>query len=137
MEHTTLGASGLQVSRACLGPMMFGHGPDAPTSEPDSRRPPARLRHPGQRDDGHAARVRPVREGPLPGCSNWSGSQIVEAQWAARDIGGTPFISLQPRYSLNARQIEDDILPACQRQGLGTMIHSPLGGGVLTTRMTS
>jgi aryl-alcohol dehydrogenase-like predicted oxidoreductase len=66
------------------------------------------------------------------GCSNWTGSQIVEAQWAASTIGGTPFISLQPRYSLNVRRIEEDILPACRRQGLGTMIYSPLGGGVLT-----
>jgi aryl-alcohol dehydrogenase-like predicted oxidoreductase len=66
------------------------------------------------------------------GCSNWTGSQIVEAQWAARELGGTPFISLQPRYSLNARRIEEDILPTCQRHGLGTMIYSPLGGGVLT-----
>jgi len=38
MEYTTLGASGLQVSRPCLGAMMFGHGADAPTSEPDSHR---------------------------------------------------------------------------------------------------
>jgi aryl-alcohol dehydrogenase-like predicted oxidoreductase len=66
------------------------------------------------------------------GCSNWSGSQIVEAQWAAKDMGGTPFISLQPRYSLIDRRIEYDVLPACQRHGLGTMIYSPLGGGVLT-----
>jgi aryl-alcohol dehydrogenase-like predicted oxidoreductase len=66
------------------------------------------------------------------GCSNWTGSQIVEAQWAARELGSTPFISLQPRYSMNARRIEEDILPTCQRQGLGTMIYSPLGGGVLT-----
>jgi aryl-alcohol dehydrogenase-like predicted oxidoreductase len=66
------------------------------------------------------------------GCSNWSGSQIVEAQWAAKELGATPFISLQPRYSLNARRIEEDILPAAQRQGLGTMIYSPLGGGLLT-----
>src|ERR1700733_10788019 len=66
------------------------------------------------------------------GCSNWTGSQIIEAQWAAKDLGGTPFISLQPRYSLIARRIEDDVLPACQRQGLGTMIYSTLGGGVLT-----
>ncbi len=66
------------------------------------------------------------------GCSNWTGSQIVEAQWAAARIGGTPFVSLQPRYSLNARQIEADVLPACQRHGLGTMIYSPLSGGVLT-----
>jgi aryl-alcohol dehydrogenase-like predicted oxidoreductase len=66
------------------------------------------------------------------GCSNWTGSQIVEAQWAAEKIGGTPLISLQPPYSLVSRGIEEDVLPTCQRQGLGTMIYSPLGGGVLT-----
>jgi len=66
------------------------------------------------------------------GCSNWTGSQIVEAQWAAKELGATPFISLQPRYSLTARHIEEDVLPTCQRHGLGTMIYSPLGGGVLT-----
>ena len=66
------------------------------------------------------------------GCSNWLASQIVEAQWAAAKIGGTPFVSLQPRYSLTARRIEEDVLPTCQRQGLGTMIYSALGGGVLT-----
>src|ERR1700743_2686580 len=37
MEYTTFGASGLQVSRPCLGAMMFGHSPDAPTRESDSR----------------------------------------------------------------------------------------------------
>ncbi len=57
---------------------------------------------------------------------------MVEAQWAAEKLGATPFVSLQPRYSLNARQIEDDILPTAQRHGIGTMIYSPLGGGVLT-----
>jgi aryl-alcohol dehydrogenase-like predicted oxidoreductase len=66
------------------------------------------------------------------GCSNWTGSQIVESEWAAAKIGGTPFVSLQPPYSLTSRRIEDDVLPACQRHGLGTMIYSPLGGGVLT-----
>jgi aryl-alcohol dehydrogenase-like predicted oxidoreductase len=216
MEYTTLGASGLQVSRPCLGAMMFGYGPDAPTSEPDSRRivdayletggnfiDTANIYTGGESEEvvGRAIKARrddvvlatkgygPIGTGPNTtglsrkyltraleaslrrldtdyidlyqchrpdpgtpisetmatlhgfvqsgkvrylGCSNWSGSQIVEAQWAARDIGGTPFISLQPRYSLNARRIEDDILPACQRQGLGTMIYSPLGGGVLT-----
>ena len=216
MEYTNLGASGLQVSRPCLGTMMFGHSPVAPTSEPDSRRiidayleaggnfiDTANIYTGGESEEvvGRAIKDRrddvvlatkgygPIGTGPNTmglsrkyltraleaslrrlgtdyidlyqchrpdpgtpvsetmatlhgfvqagkvrylGCSNWTGSQIVEAQWAARDIGGTPFISLQPRYSLNARRIEDDILPACQRQGLGTMIYSPLGGGVLT-----
>ena len=66
------------------------------------------------------------------GCSNWTGSQLVEAQWSAARMSGTPFISLQPRYSLTARGIEEDVLPTCQRHGIGTMIYSPLGGGVLT-----
>jgi aryl-alcohol dehydrogenase-like predicted oxidoreductase len=66
------------------------------------------------------------------GCSNFTGSQIVEAQWAASRQNGVPFISLQPRYSLIARDIETDILPACGRQGLGTLVYSPLGGGMLT-----
>jgi aryl-alcohol dehydrogenase-like predicted oxidoreductase len=66
------------------------------------------------------------------GCSNWTGSQMVEAQWAAERIAGSPFISLQPPYSLISRGIEEDVLPTCQRHGLGTMIYSPLGGGVLT-----
>ena len=75
-----------------------------------------------------------VRSGKVRyiGCSNFTGSQIVEAQWAAARNHGTPFISLQPRYSLIARDIEGDVLPAAQRHGLGTMIYSPLGGGVLT-----
>jgi aryl-alcohol dehydrogenase-like predicted oxidoreductase len=66
------------------------------------------------------------------GCSNFSGSQIVEAQWAAAKAASTPFISLQPPYSLVARDIETDTLPTCIRHGVGTLVYSPLGGGVLT-----
>lgn len=66
------------------------------------------------------------------GCSNYTGSQIVESQWAASRQNGTPYIALQPRYSLLARDIEADVLPACQRHGLGTLVYSPLAGGMLT-----
>jgi aryl-alcohol dehydrogenase-like predicted oxidoreductase len=66
------------------------------------------------------------------GCSNFSGSQIVDAQWAAAKAASTPFISLQPPYSLVARDIEADTLPTCIRHGVGTLVYSPLGGGVLT-----
>jgi aryl-alcohol dehydrogenase-like predicted oxidoreductase len=66
------------------------------------------------------------------GASNFTGSQIVEAQWAAARQNGVPFISLQPRYSLIARDIEADILPAATRHGMGAIIYSPLGGGLLT-----
>jgi aryl-alcohol dehydrogenase-like predicted oxidoreductase len=77
-----------------------------------------------------------VRSGKVRylGCSNFTAAQIVESQWAAQRLGGTPFISLQPQYSLLARDIEAEILPACQRHGMGTLIWSPLGGGVLAGR---
>ena len=39
------------------------------------------------------------------GCSNFTASQIVEAQWAAQRLCATPLISLQPQYSLIARAI--------------------------------
>ncbi|HEY2707523.1 MAG TPA: aldo/keto reductase [Caulobacteraceae bacterium] len=66
------------------------------------------------------------------GCSNFTGSQMVECQWAAERNRGVPLTSLQPRYSLIARDIETDILPTAERHGLGTLIYSPLGGGILT-----
>ncbi|GAA4567561.1 aldo/keto reductase [Planotetraspora kaengkrachanensis] len=77
-----------------------------------------------------------VRSGKVRylGCSNFSAAQIVESQWAAQRTNAAPFISLQPQYSLVARGIEAEILPACRRHGLGTLVWSPLGGGVLTGR---
>jgi aryl-alcohol dehydrogenase-like predicted oxidoreductase len=77
-----------------------------------------------------------VRSGKVRylGCSNFSAVQIVESQWAAQRLGGTPFTSLQSQYSLLTRTIEAEIVPACQRHGLGTLIWSPLGGGVLAGR---
>ncbi|MEO3869199.1 aldo/keto reductase [Nonomuraea sp. B12E4] len=68
------------------------------------------------------------------GCSNFTATQIVESQWAAARVGGTPFVSLQPQYSLVQRVIEAEILPACERHGLGTVVYGTLGGGVLTGR---
>ncbi|WP_406095916.1 aldo/keto reductase [Kitasatospora purpeofusca] len=68
------------------------------------------------------------------GCSNFTAAQIVESQWAAERRGGTPFVSLQSQYSLLARGIEPELLPTCERHGLGTLTWSPLGGGVLTGR---
>jgi aryl-alcohol dehydrogenase-like predicted oxidoreductase len=77
-----------------------------------------------------------VRSGKVryAGCSNFTAAQIVESQWAAQRSGGTPFISSQSQYSLLARSIEAEILPTCRRHGIGTLIWSPLGGGVLAGR---
>lgn len=75
-----------------------------------------------------------VRDGKVRyiGCSNFQASQIVEAQWAAERIGGAPLVCLQPQYSLIVRDIERDILPTARRHGLGVIVWSPLGGGLLT-----
>ncbi len=75
-----------------------------------------------------------VRSGKVRyiGCSNFYGSQVVEAQWAADRHQGTSLVSLQPQYSLIWRDIELDILPTAIRQGMGVIVWSPLGGGMLT-----
>jgi aryl-alcohol dehydrogenase-like predicted oxidoreductase len=75
-----------------------------------------------------------VRSGKVRyiGCSNFFGSQLVEAQWAAARVGGTPLVSLQPQYSLIWRDIELDVLPTATRHGMGVIVWSPLGGGMLT-----
>jgi aryl-alcohol dehydrogenase-like predicted oxidoreductase len=79
-----------------------------------------------------------VRSGKVRylGCSNFYGSQLVEAQWAADRQGGAPLVSLQPQYSLIWRDIELDILPTATRHGMGVIVWSPLGGGMLTGKYT-
>jgi aryl-alcohol dehydrogenase-like predicted oxidoreductase len=66
------------------------------------------------------------------GSSSYSGSQIVEAQWTARERGLQRFRTEQPPYSMLTRGIELDVLPAAQRQGMGILTYSPLGGGWLS-----
>ncbi|MGW4895561.1 aldo/keto reductase [Kitasatospora sp. NPDC004240] len=77
-----------------------------------------------------------VRSGKVRyiGCSNFTAAQIVESQWAAERGRGTRFVGLQHQYSLLARSVEPEILPTCERHGLGVLAWSPLGGGVLTGR---
>ena len=79
-----------------------------------------------------------VRSGKVRyiGCSNFYGSQLVEAQWAADRQGGAALVSLQPQYSLIWRDIELDILPTATRHGMGIIVWSPLGGGMLTGKYT-
>jgi aryl-alcohol dehydrogenase-like predicted oxidoreductase len=75
-----------------------------------------------------------VREGKVRsiGSSSYSGSQIVEAQWAARDRRLERFRTEQPPYSMLVRSIELDVLPAAQRHGMGILTYSPLSGGWLS-----
>lgn len=66
------------------------------------------------------------------GSSSFSGSQIVEAQWASRDRRLERFVTEQPPYSMLVRGIEEDILPTTLRHGMGTLTYSPLSGGWLS-----
>jgi aryl-alcohol dehydrogenase-like predicted oxidoreductase len=66
------------------------------------------------------------------GCSNLPAWQMVEAQWIARDRGLYPFISAQDEYSLVARHIELEKLPAAQAYGMGLLPYFPLACGLLT-----
>ncbi len=68
------------------------------------------------------------------GSSTFPASEIVEAQWTARERGLHRFVCEQPPYSLLVRGIEADVLPTCQRHGMGVIPWSPLAGGWLSGR---
>jgi aryl-alcohol dehydrogenase-like predicted oxidoreductase len=66
------------------------------------------------------------------GASNFSGDQIQEADAAARAHGLTPFVAIQNEYSLLVRDAERDVLPLCEKLGLGLVPYFPLASGLLT-----
>jgi aryl-alcohol dehydrogenase-like predicted oxidoreductase len=66
------------------------------------------------------------------GCSNFSAERIEEADAVARDRGLTRFTAVQNRYSLLVRDAERDVLPMCERLGLGFVPFFPLASGLLT-----
>jgi aryl-alcohol dehydrogenase-like predicted oxidoreductase len=66
------------------------------------------------------------------GNSNFAGWQIADAAWTAKSSGRTPFISAQNQYSLLNRGVEAEVVPACERFGLGLLPFFPLDSGLLT-----
>jgi len=68
------------------------------------------------------------------GSSTYPPSAIVEAQWVAEKRGLARFVCEQPPYSLLVRGIETEVLPTCQRYGMGVIPWSPLAGGWLSGR---
>jgi aryl-alcohol dehydrogenase-like predicted oxidoreductase len=68
------------------------------------------------------------------GSSSYAASQIVEAQWIARDRHLQRFVTEQPPYSILVRGIEADVLPTAHRHGMGILTYSPLAGGWLSGR---
>lgn len=47
-----------------------------------------------------------------------------------------PITSLQPRYSMLKRGIEDEIIPYCREHGIGLIVYSPMESGILSGRFT-
>jgi aryl-alcohol dehydrogenase-like predicted oxidoreductase len=69
------------------------------------------------------------------GASNYSGWQLQKAVDVSRHMGWEPFACLQPLYNLLDRQVELELLPVCQNEGLGVIPWSPLRGGWLTGKV--
>ncbi|KPC64664.1 aldo/keto reductase [Streptomyces chattanoogensis] len=78
-----------------------------------------------------------VREGKVRyiGNSNFAGWQIAEAACTSRSRGLEPFISAQNRWSLLNRDIENEVVPAARRFGLGVLPYFPLSNGLLTGKV--
>ena len=66
------------------------------------------------------------------GNSNFSGWQVADADWISRTRSLAPYVSAQNQYNLLDRRIERDLLPACQKFGLGMLPYFPLASGFLT-----
>ena len=139
MKYRALGSTGIKVSSYCLGAMMFGKGgnPDhdqciqtdyvdlyqlhRPTPDTDIEESLSVLT-----DLVRAGKVRAI------GTSTFPAADIVEAQWVAERRGLARFRVEQQPYSILNRAIEREVLPACQRYGMGVSAWSPLAKGMLT-----
>lgn len=74
----------------------------------------------------HAGKVRYL------GHSNFAAWRVADAAWVARTEGLTPFVSAQNHYNLLRRDADAELVPACQRFGLGLLPYFPLESGLLT-----
>jgi aryl-alcohol dehydrogenase-like predicted oxidoreductase len=74
----------------------------------------------------HAGKVRYL------GSSNFTGWQVADAEWVARDRGLERFVSAQNEYSWLDRGIERDLVPALEHYGIGLLPYFPLANGLLT-----
>jgi aryl-alcohol dehydrogenase-like predicted oxidoreductase len=69
------------------------------------------------------------------GHSNLVGWQIARAAHLGKELGAAPFVSAQNHYSLLEREIEAELVPACQTYGLGVLPYFPLANGLLTGKV--
>ena len=70
------------------------------------------------------------------GSSNFSADQIEAAEEVSRGTGFHRFVSAQNYHSLVKREVEDDVLPVCEKLGIGFLPYFPLASGLLTGKYT-
>jgi NDP-hexose C3-ketoreductase / dTDP-4-oxo-2-deoxy-alpha-D-pentos-2-ene 2,3-reductase len=73
--------------------------------------------------------ARAGRQGAVQGSSNFAGWHIVQANEAASSRNFLGLVSEQCKYNITVRSVELEVLPACDRYGLGVIAWSPLAGG--------
>ena len=75
-----------------------------------------------------------IRQGKIryAGCSNFAGWQIADAHWTALRDHLNPFVTAQNHMSLLERGVVREVIPACDRFGLGMLPFFPLASGLLT-----
>ena len=83
-------------------------------------------------EEGWAAMAQLQREGKV----RWIGVSNFNVEEMKRTQSIAPITSLQPPYSLIRREIEQEILPFCQREEIGVIVYSPMASGLLTGKMT-
>ena len=66
------------------------------------------------------------------GCSNFAGWQLSEAFWTSYVNNLNRFVTVQTKYNLFERQIEQELVPCCKAHGIGVIPWGPLAGGFLT-----
>jgi aryl-alcohol dehydrogenase-like predicted oxidoreductase len=66
------------------------------------------------------------------GVSEWTASEIGAALKIAGEMGLDRIVSSQPQYSMLWRVIEAEVVPLCEREGVGQIVWSPIAQGVLT-----
>ena len=65
-------------------------------------------------------------------CSNFRAWRLCEALWTSDSLGVERFACVQPLYNIVNRDVEVEVLPFCQRSGVGVVSYSPLARGILT-----
>lgn len=75
-----------------------------------------------------------VRQGKVRyiGCSNFAGWQLTKSLWISDVKGLARFETVQPRYNLLFRDIEEELLPVCLSQDVGVIPYNPIAAGLLT-----